>query len=158
VKRKGGKASLEELIERVYPSKDGLLEVRAHRAFARAVPVALKRRAMPARLHRGVLHVNAESAAWAQELQMMAPRVLEAMRRADPSLDVRELRFRVGAVHSLEERAELVEPRRASEPVELTPTLAAAISSIRDEGVRDAVLGAVLAYGEDSAPSGRERE
>jgi hypothetical protein len=157
VKRKGGQESLEHLIERVYPSKDGMLEVRAHRAFDRAVPPALKRRAMPSRVHRGVLQVNTESAAWAQELQMMAPRVLEAMRRADPSLDVRELRFRVGPVDRVEERVLQLETRPA-DPVELTPTLAAAISSIRDEGVRDAVLGAVLAYGEGSASARRESE
>src|SRR5690606_27840259 len=79
VKRKGGQETLERMIERVYPSRDGYVEVRAHRAFARALPAGLIRRAMPARVHRGVLYVNAESPAWAQELQMMAPRVLEAM-------------------------------------------------------------------------------
>jgi hypothetical protein len=156
-RRKGGHENLEQLIERVYPSREGFVFVRAHRAFARALPESLTRRAMPARVHRGVLHVNTESAAWAQELQMMGPRVLEAMKKTDPSLDVRELRFRVGPVVRDSDREFAPKPN-VIEPVEVTPTLAAAISSIRDEGVRGAVLGAVLAYGEESASPGRRRE
>jgi hypothetical protein len=158
VKRKGGQENLERLIERVYPSRDGFVEVRAHRAFARALPGALRSRAMPSRVVRGVLHVNTESTAWAQELQMMAPRVLQAMKEADPALDVRELRFRVGVVDHQSEREVPPVPARAVEPVEVTPQLAAAISSIRDDGVRDAVLDAVLAYGEDSASPRRGGE
>jgi hypothetical protein len=157
VRRKGGRENLESLIERVYPSKEGFIEVRAHRAFARAVPHGLHKRAMPARVVRGVLHVNTESAAWAQELQMMAPKILESMKTAEPTLDVRELRFRVGPLERAEDR-ELLPLGRTIEPVALTPKLAAAISAIRDEGVRDAVLGAVLAYGEDSAGPRRGRE
>src|SRR5690606_8404100 len=38
VKRRGGQATLESVIEKVYPSREGYAEVRAHRAFARAMP------------------------------------------------------------------------------------------------------------------------
>lgn len=147
MKRKGGSESLERLIERVYPSRDGFIEVQAHRAFAKSVPERLRRRATPSRVYRGVLHVNAESSAWAQELQLMAPRVLAAMKKADPTLGVRELRFRVGPVLHFEVPTPPEPP--ALDPVELTPTLAAAISSIRDEDVREAVLEAVRAHGEE---------
>jgi len=156
VRRKGGPETLERLIERVYPSKEGYVEVRAHRAFAHAVPENIRRRAMPSRVHRGILHVNAQSTAWAQELQMMAPRILDAMRKADPTLDLRELRFRVGPVEA--ERAPAPVPVEiSSAPVEITPDLAAAIASIRDEEVREAFLGALRAYGDGAATTRRDR-
>lgn len=142
--REGGPATLAELLEKVYPSRLGFAEVRAHRAFELALTERIKKNAHPARIFGDTLYIDVSSSAWAHELQMMAPALLAKLQAVDPKLPIRTLAFRVGQVPK-----RIPTPARPSyKPPEGTLTdaqLAAQVARIRDERSREAFLKAYLA-------------
>lgn len=153
-RRIGGAATLGELLEKVYPSRTGYAEVRAHRAFELALTERIKKNAHPARIFRETLYVDVASSAWAHELQMMAPTLLAKLREIDPSLPIRGLSFRTGPV------PERVPPpaRPAYQPPEgaiSDALLAAQVARIRDERSREAFLKAYYAAVDQANHEGR---
>ncbi|NLE47279.1 MAG: DUF721 domain-containing protein [Sandaracinaceae bacterium] len=152
--RAGGPAKLGELLEKVYPSKSGYLEVRAHRAFELALSERIKKNAHPSRIVRDTLYIDVASSAWAHELNMMAPSILAKIRSVDAALPVRALSFRVGPV-----------PKRPAPPARIEykapkaeisdAALAVQIARIRDERAREAFLAAYhAAVGRDASKKG----
>ncbi len=87
----------------------GLGEILGQRVIAKRQPVLtlldlvkkwpeivgtyVAKQAFPNRLQQATLVVQAISPIWAQELQMMAPRLLEAIDEHCPHLNVKRLRF-----------------------------------------------------------------
>lgn len=53
----------------------------------------ISRQAMPLRIHSGTLTLQATHPTWANELQFMAPDLLEKIRHHCPQLPVKRLRF-----------------------------------------------------------------
>jgi len=68
-------------------------EVRANRAWHAAAGEQIAAATNPARLTRGTLLVECESAVWAQELTYLGPEILERLRALDPDTPVERLRF-----------------------------------------------------------------
>jgi predicted nucleic acid-binding Zn ribbon protein len=71
-------------------------EARAYRAWARAAGGDVVAVTRPRRLARGVLTVECESSAWANELTYLTPVILERLRADDPDTPVETLRFVAG--------------------------------------------------------------
>ncbi len=69
----------------------------APRDWELAVGTKIAYRARPTRLVRGVLYVRTASATWTQELSLLADKIIASLRAR--GLDVRSLRFQVGACH-----------------------------------------------------------
>ena len=79
-------------------------EARAYQGWARAAGGDVVAVTRPRRLARGVLTVECESSAWANELTYLTPVILERLRADDPETPVKELRFVTGRPHrSLDE-------------------------------------------------------
>jgi predicted nucleic acid-binding Zn ribbon protein len=68
-------------------------EVRAYRAWRAAAGEQIAAVTNPARITRGTLLVECDSAVWAQELTYLGPQILERLRAADPDTPVQRLRF-----------------------------------------------------------------
>lgn len=100
--------------------------------------VAFARRTLPERLDRGTLWVVVASPAWAQELALHAPLVLERLRAR--GVAVQQLRYRVGVVDA-PERGGVIAPSRqrvarvAAEAAALDPRGRPA-ASVEDEALR----------------------
>ncbi len=90
---------------------------RALRSWDSVVGEALGARSCPDRYDRGTVFVAVEGSAWAQELRLAKPRILERLRSmsGDPSLFV-DLRFGVRPLRPLE--PEVPVAPRAPEPAE----------------------------------------
>jgi predicted nucleic acid-binding Zn ribbon protein len=84
-------------------------------AWEQAVGPEIARRSRPAKLSGGVLTVLTASSAWSSELTFLAPKIIEALRRAVPEADLRRLRFSVasGRTRLLLEGARHAGPSRA---------------------------------------------
>ncbi len=114
--------------------------------------VAFARRTIPERLERGTLWVVVSSPAWAQELALHAPLLLERLRAR--GVDARQLRFRVGVVAPIDrggvvapaeqELARVGDAAAASDPRGKPP------ASVKDEALREliATVGRSLARAE----------
>jgi predicted nucleic acid-binding Zn ribbon protein len=66
-------------------------------AWEHAVGLEIARRSRPAKLANGVLSVLTASSAWSAELSFLAPKIIDALRRAVPEADLRRLRFSVAS-------------------------------------------------------------
>lgn len=93
-------------------------------------------RSRPRSLERGTLIVTVQSALWAQELSLLTPLVIEALRKRH--LAVSRVRFVVGEVE-VPSRGEPVSPAR---PTELPPALLSRLERIDDEELRSAIASA----------------
>ncbi|HXW50969.1 MAG TPA: DUF721 domain-containing protein [Candidatus Acidoferrales bacterium] len=123
-------------------------------AWQEAVGPEIARRSRPAKLAGGVLTVLTASSAWSAELTFLAPRIIEALRRAVPEARLRRLRFSVasgrtrllleGARYGSDDRvtrrshpghtgAASPTPARAEEPVSLSVERLAAAQRTLDE-------------------------
>src|SRR2546425_1247149 len=67
-----------------------------------AVGPRIADRARPIALERGVLVVKVTTSVWANELSMLAPKILEKLAQSLPKLAVKSLRFRVGPLDVVE--------------------------------------------------------
>lgn len=103
--------------------------------------IALRTR--PARLERGVLHVVAASAAWAQELSLLGEAI--ATRLREDGLAVTSLRFQVGKVEAPERVVPREPPREVPAPAPLPPALRDALGRIDDDSLREVLTSAARA-------------
>jgi hypothetical protein len=122
---------------------DGVLARRAQYAYAQACGRHLLKRTRPEYFARGVLTVRVESAAWANELTFVREDLLRRIREQPGGACVRDLRFHVGP---LEEVPPFFDEQAAPEvrlpPQPLDPNVAAALTQVHDDELRDA-LGAL---------------
>lgn len=96
---------LAETLQRVIQSD----EAKAYRGWAHAAGDEVAAVTRPRRLARGVLTVECETAAWASDLDYLAPLILEKLAAADPETPVKRIRFIVAA-RSLGARQETPPP------------------------------------------------
>jgi len=113
------------------------------RAWERAVGSRIALRTRPARIERGVLHVVAASAAWAQELSLLGEAI--ATRLREDGLAVTSLRFQVGKVDPPERVMPREPPREVPPPAPLPPALRDALVRIEDAGLREVMTNAARA-------------
>lgn len=104
-----------------------------------AVGTRIAARAKPTRLERGVLLVTTATAAWSNELSLLAVPILEKLRGR--GVEVRELRFRVGTLEPV-----VKAPRRpaklAPRAVALGPALVRSLDRVPDDELRAAIEAA----------------
>lgn len=135
---------IESLIERAGENRFAKhkipIPVREWRA---AVGARIADRARPSSLERGILVVRVASAAWANELQMLAPELVARLRVRGFAVD--QLRFRVGALDTIERPPERRVSRKVPPPVPLAPELAHDVERIEDPELRDIVAAAARA-------------
>ena len=109
------------------------------RDWENAVGSRIATRTRPARLDRGLLVIVAASAAWSNELSLLAGPILERLQAL--GVKVTELRFRVGKVEpdiAVDRR-----PRKLSPlPVTLSKELERSLAAVDDEGLRTALEAA----------------
>ena len=56
--------------------------------------------AFPIRLKGGILTIQAQSSSWANELQLMSPKLLKTMQETCPKLGIKKVRFvEIGRAH-----------------------------------------------------------
>ena len=94
-------------------------------------------RARPVRIERGVLQIRAATSAWAQELALLSPHILENLRAR--GFVVTSLRFIVGAVEPLLRPTPRTEARVEPPAAELPAAVRLAAERITDPGLRAAV-------------------
>ncbi|MDC3980054.1 DciA family protein [Polyangium jinanense] len=107
------------------------------RDWEAAVGSRIAARARPVKLERGVLHVRAASATWAQELSMLCEPILAQLKAR--GIAVESLRFRVGPVDPPERAKTRNDVRTAPPAVKLPEPLAAEIEHVADEALREAI-------------------
>ena len=111
------------------------------------MPPRVAREVVPVRYHDGVLYLHTRVSVWAQEVSLLAPRLIEHMRARDPRMPVQKLAPRVGP---LPERVP-VEPEPAPlavtpiDPKALPAEIRAELAMISDEGLRRALTEAACA-------------
>lgn len=132
------------------------------RDWEMAVGTRIAARAKPTRLQNGILFITAATAAWSNELSLLSDPILKNLRKN--GLEVRELRFRVGAIDPP------LRPRRpikiAPRPASLDSALANALGHVADDALRESIEMAArknLGYEQDSRneaklPTGRRGE
>ncbi len=86
-------AALDALAVRIAPAST---LGRVQEAWSRAAGAAIAAAATPVAERQGVLTVSCEAAVWAQELDLMAPRLIEALNAELGEDAIRELRCRTG--------------------------------------------------------------
>lgn len=158
-KRRGperGLATLGELVPRIYPSNepDDLKLVRAIGWWDRHVPPRIARNARPARLRRGALVIHAVTSAWTHEVSMCLPQWLAGLERAVPGLDTRKVRVQVGPLPPRPAARKPVARVPALAVTDLPDEVAASLSRIHDDRVREAIANAAA---QSLAPRSRSR-
>jgi len=144
-----GMASLAELVPgalpRHQPAHAKLARLTA--LWERSVPPRVAREVVPVRFRDGVLHLHTRVAVWAQEVSLLAPRLVEHMRAREPRMPVEKLAPRVGP---MPERLP-VEPEPAPlaitpiDPTELPEEIRAALAEVSDRDLRRALTEAACA-------------
>jgi hypothetical protein len=144
-----GMATLGELmpgaLPRHQPAHAKLARLTA--LWERSVPPRVAREVVPVRFRDGVLHLHTRMAVWAQEVSLLAPRLVEHMRARDPRMPVQKLAPRVGP---MPERLP-VEPEPAPlaitpiDPKELPTEIRTALAAVGDEGLRRVLTEAACA-------------
>ena len=105
-----------------------------------AVGSRIAKKAQPHRLERGVLTVRVTSAAWANELSLLADDILRQLQ--ERGLPVEQLRFQVGKVRPHGPRR-LHEKKVAPPPnAPLPDALKGLVESVQDEDLRRALVDA----------------
>ena len=108
-----------------------------------AVGSKVARRARPTKLERGVLHVYAATATWAQELSMLADTIIAQLRAR--GIVVRSLRFHVGKVEPIARPAWRNAVYTAPAKVKLPPEVVLTLASVTDPELRAAIARAAAA-------------
>jgi predicted nucleic acid-binding Zn ribbon protein len=107
------------------------------RIWELAVGTRIARRTRPLRIDRGVLHVIAASAAWAQELSLLSEPILAELRKRGHALT--SLRFRVGPVEAPRAAVANAPRRRIPLAAPLDPALCRALERVADPELRAAI-------------------
>ncbi len=113
---------------------------RLQRAWARMLPSRV--RAWPVGLRGDVLQVVAETAAWAQEISLLAPRLLRRLRERVPDVPVGSLRVRVGPLPG-RPSGRPPRPHRELKPVPIPADLEERLRAIEDETLRATLREAI---------------
>lgn len=106
-----------------------------------AVGTKIARRARPVKLERGVLHVRTATSTWAQELSLLADRIVEQLRAR--GMNVKSLRFQVGPVEPIARPAWRSDVRVTAPPAPIPPEIKAILARTHDAGLRDAIARAM---------------
>jgi hypothetical protein len=115
------------------------------------VPLALWRaavgpriadRARPIALERGVLVIKATTSVWANELSMLAPKILEKLAESLPNLAVKSLRFRVGPLDVVEGIQEKRTYRQVPPPAVLSTEMERSLEKVEDDELRTLIASA----------------
>lgn len=115
------------------------------------VPLALWRaavgpriadRARPIALERGVLVIKATTSVWANELSMLAPKILEKLAESLPNLAVKSLRFRVGPLDVVEGIQEKRTYRQVPPPAALSTEMERSLENVEDDELRMLIASA----------------
>jgi hypothetical protein len=136
------------LVGRVVPQGDveDAPLLRVYAIWEKVVSERVYDNARPVHLKHGALIVNTATSAWASALQLESERILEGLRKHLPSVAVRKLVFRPGALPPTPPRAPKRRPPPVLRPVtELPEEIARALAHIADDDVRDAVARAASA-------------
>lgn len=107
-----------------------------------AVGPRIADRARPIALERGVLVVKVTTSVWANELSMLAPKILEKLGESLPNLAVKSLRFRVGPLDIVEGVQEKRTYRQIPPPAPLAPELERSLATVEDEELRSLIANA----------------
>ena len=121
-----------------------------------AVGPRIADRARPIALERGVLVVKVTTSVWANELSMLAPKILEKLAQSLPNLAVKSLRFRVGPLDVVEGIQEKRVYRQIPPPVPLGSDLERSLEKVEDEELRTLIASAAaknLAWQQKPAPT-----
>jgi len=109
----------------------------AVREWRRIVGLRIAEKTQPVSLDKGVLTIRTTTSAWAHELQMLAPELLQRLQGAGVS--VRQLRFRVGPLQSTSLADRPPERRIARQvpaPVALGAALLSQLADVADDELR----------------------
>jgi len=138
--RKGGISSLSDVLGKAYPAPAELAGARVMAAWSDVVPERVLDAARAVRFSRGTLTVHTKSSAWANELMMMMPGFLAAMRKKLPGTQIVPIHFQVGPLpeRSLRGRATATAPTRLALD-ELPEEVGRALATIRDDELRTVV-------------------
>jgi hypothetical protein len=142
-------ASLAQLVPGALPSRqpEHAKLARLTALWERSVPPRVAREVVPVRFRDGVLHLHRRAAVWAQEVSLLAPRLVEHMRARDPRMPVQKLAPRVGP---MPERMP-VEPEPSPmaitpiDPRELPAEIRAALDEVADADLRRVLTEAACA-------------
>ena len=107
-----------------------------------AVGPRIADRARPIALERGVLVIKATTSVWANELSMLAPKILEKLAESLPDLAVKSLRFRVGPLDVIEGIQEKRTYRRIPPPAPLGTELESSLAKVEDDELRTLIASA----------------
>jgi hypothetical protein len=134
--------ALRELVTAIYPSKepDDVKAIRAFGFWDEAVPERVANNARPVALIRGTLVVHASTTVWAQEIDLLAPQLLQSLRKVAPRNGIRRLKVKVGRLPPPPPRPRPAPPPPAAVPVAALPEdLARELGRVGDDDVRDAI-------------------
>lgn len=125
--------------------------------WRQAVGPRIADKARPIALERGVLVIKVTTSVWANELSMLAPKILEKLGALVPHLSIKSLRFRVGPLDVVEGVQEVRVYRHVPPPVPLPQELERSLEKVDDEELRTLIAGAAarnLAWQTPPAKSG----
>jgi hypothetical protein len=107
-----------------------------------AVGPRIADRARPIALERGVLVIKATTSVWANELSMLAPKILEKLAESLPNLAVKSLRFRVGPLDVVEGIQEKRTYRQVPPPAALSTEMERSLEQVEDDELRTLIASA----------------
>lgn len=95
--RRSEPTALGELVPAVFGRSNTTMMVSViSAAWERVLPARVVKNASPTRLRERVLYVETTTSAWAHEVTLMAPTLIDKLRAAMPSLELESLRVRAG--------------------------------------------------------------
>ena len=135
--------ALGVLVPAVFGQHTGVMVSIVSAIWDRVLPPRVVKNASPTRLRNRVLNVETTTSAWAQEVTLMAPTILDKLRGAMPSLEIDSLRVRAGPFPKRpvvdKHRPPKVRPLAEDE---LPSDLASALERVEDAPLRDALTRA----------------
>ena len=136
--------SIEGVIERA--GEDRFAKRRAPispQVWSQAVGGRIADRAKPVDLVAGILFVRVATSVWANELSLLAPSLIARLRNA--GVEVKEMRFRVGAIEPPARPPERRASRAVPPPAPLPRDITAALQRIEDAELKEAIALAASA-------------
>ena len=156
-KRRSEPIALGELVPAVFgPNNSAIAVSRISAVWERVLSPRIAKNASPTRLKERVLFVETTTSAWAQEITLMAPTLLEKLRAGMPSLEVDSLRVRASA-HPKRASADRRRPPTVAPlaEAELPTALQEELARVEDDPLRDVLTRAARqSLAHRSPPSG----
>jgi hypothetical protein len=136
--------AIEAILERAGESRFARQSSPVSRNLWReAVGARIAERAHPVSISDGLLLLRVPSSTWAHELSLLAEVVCGRLR--ERGVDVRDLRFRVGALPNVERPPERRLARSVPVRTALPSELASTLRDVDDEGLRATIASAAAA-------------